>query len=189
MQNIMVLPVKSGLSVRTKQLITAFGGALLEFAIASLLHFLWEWSGELYPVAVFASVNESVWEHLKIMLWPYLIWSFAVYAILKTDPKRLVTARILGAIAIVFVTVSVFYIYSGIIGYSVPAIDISLALIALIIGELVSIRAINSPSITGEYYTIAVAALVLLTVMLLCFTVSAPQIGLFRDPSSGTYGI
>lgn len=189
MQNIMVLPARSGLSVRTKQLIAAFGGTAVEFAAASFLHFLWDWTGQFYASAVFASVNESVWEHLKIMLWPYFFWSFAIYAILKTDPKRLITARILGIIAITGVTISIFYIYSGIIGYSIPAVDITLAFIALLIGELVSIRAVNSPVITGEYYTIAAAALVLIIVMLLCFTVNAPKIGLFRDPTTGTYGI
>ncbi|MBP3414397.1 MAG: hypothetical protein J6L81_04260 [Clostridia bacterium] len=189
MQNIMVLPAKQGISMRTKQLLVALGGAVISFGVAVLLHFVWDWSGEFLPVAIFGAVNESVWEHLKIMLWPFLLWSLVIYAVLKTDPKRLLEARMLGALTVIAVTVSVFYIYSGIIGRSIPAVDIILAFVSLTAGELVSIRAINSPYITGQYYILAGAALVLLLVMLLCFTVNAPEIGLFRDPVTGLYGI
>lgn len=172
------------LSVKSKQLISILGGAAAEFAAASLLHRIWEWSGKAVPAAVFGAVNESVWEHLKILLWPYLFWSFAVHALLKTDPKRLVTARAVGACAVISVTVGVFFIYSGILGYALAAVDIPLALIALLCGELVSIRLINSPSVTGGNHLLASAFILLLLVMLLCFTVNPPSLGLFRDTVS-----
>lgn len=38
-----------------------------------LLHFCFDWSGRRRLLAVFAPVNESVWEHLKMAYWPLLV--------------------------------------------------------------------------------------------------------------------
>ena len=50
--------------------------ALFAFVIATLagscLHFV----HDLFPspvTALFSPVNESLWEHLKILFWPYLV--------------------------------------------------------------------------------------------------------------------
>ena len=34
--------------------------------IGTLLHFMYEWSGHNKVVSLFAAVNESTWEHIKI---------------------------------------------------------------------------------------------------------------------------
>ncbi len=174
---------------RTLQLITAAGGAVLSFGLASLLHFVYDWSGGLRFTALLASVNESVWEHIKILLWPYLLWSFAVYYILRPDSRRLIAARTAGAYTIAVLTICFFYIYTGILGRNVAWVDISAAALWLLAGEIVSLRILNGRWATREYYLISVAALVLLVVMLLCFTVSPPRLGLFADPATGLYGL
>ena len=49
-------------------------GIAFVFLVGSLLHFVFEWSGESRIVGLFASVNESVWEHFKQGFWPVCIW-------------------------------------------------------------------------------------------------------------------
>jgi hypothetical protein len=39
--------------------ITSLGG--------TILHFLYDWSGKSRLVAVFSGVNESTWEHMKLL--------------------------------------------------------------------------------------------------------------------------
>ena len=180
---------RSGFGERLKQVATGIGGAVAAFGLAALLHFLYDWSGGLRFAAIFSAVNESVWEHVKILLWPYLLWSFAVYYILKPDVRRLVVARTAGAYTVALLTICVFYIYTGVLGRSVTWFDILSAGLWLLAGEIVSLRVLNARWSTGEYYLIALAALVLLVVTLLCFTVSPPQLGLFRDPVTGLYGL
>lgn len=49
---------------------------LLTSIVGTGLHFLYE----LYPLPLFgvlAPVSESVWEHLKLLLWPFLIGSLS----------------------------------------------------------------------------------------------------------------
>lgn len=42
-------------------------------ALGALLHFLYELSGCNKVVAIFAAVNESTWEHIKICLTPTIL--------------------------------------------------------------------------------------------------------------------
>lgn len=46
-------------------------------AAGVLLHFLYDWL-PLPVIGLFAPVNESVWEHLKLLFWPFVAASFAL---------------------------------------------------------------------------------------------------------------
>ena len=45
---------------------TALGG--------TLLHFLYDFTGALWA-APFSGVNESTWEHMKLLYWPMFIYA------------------------------------------------------------------------------------------------------------------
>ena len=42
-------------------------GAVFTIITGTLLHFVYEWSGESLFVGIFSPINESVWEHLKLL--------------------------------------------------------------------------------------------------------------------------
>lgn len=46
-------------------------------------HFLYEWLGENTVVGLFFPINESIWEHLKLVFWPLLVWWILGYIILS----------------------------------------------------------------------------------------------------------
>lgn len=182
-------PVRSGLSEKTRQLIGISAGAAAQFALAAFLHYAYALSGKSTFAAIFAAVNESVWEHVKTLLLPYLLWSVAEYYIIRPDLRRFVTARCAGAVSLVLMTVCFFFVYSGVWGASVLWIDIVSAALWLLFAELICMRTLNTSRSAGELFPIAAAVLCLLAVMLLCFTVSPPKIGLFRDPVTQLYGL
>ena len=45
----------------------------------TLFHFIYEWSGENPIVGAIASVNASVWEHLKLLFFPALFYIIIEY--------------------------------------------------------------------------------------------------------------
>ena len=49
------------------------------FAVTSLggtiLHFLYDWLGGAKWIAPFSGVNESTWEHMKLLFWPMFIFA------------------------------------------------------------------------------------------------------------------
>ena len=52
---------------------------LLGFAVTSLLgtvlHFLYDLLGGALWIAPFSGVNESTWEHMKLLFWPMLLFA------------------------------------------------------------------------------------------------------------------
>ena len=52
---------------------------LLGFALTALggtlLHFLYDWTNEAAWAAPFCAVNESTWEHMKLLFWPAFIFA------------------------------------------------------------------------------------------------------------------
>ena len=41
----------------------------------TLLHYLYDWSGSALWLAPFSGVNESTWEHMKLLFWPMFIYA------------------------------------------------------------------------------------------------------------------
>jgi hypothetical protein len=65
---------KSKSSFRESPLFQVGLGGVLLFGIGASMHFVYEFSGCNIIAAVFCAVNESVYEHIKIMLFPILAW-------------------------------------------------------------------------------------------------------------------
>ena len=57
-------------------------------ALGTLGHFLYEWSGDNRLVGYFFSVNESTWEHLKLLFFPTVIYSVFEYFLIKEKPEK-----------------------------------------------------------------------------------------------------
>ena len=56
-------------------------GAVFTIITGTLLHFVYEWSGESLFVGIFSPINESVWEHLKLLFFPMSVWILIGYFI------------------------------------------------------------------------------------------------------------
>ena len=50
-------------------------GVIFTIAFGVLLHFVYDWSNESIFVASFSAVNESIWEHMKILFFPMFLFS------------------------------------------------------------------------------------------------------------------
>ena len=58
--------------------LTTFGG--------TILHFLYNWTGGSILVSPFSGVNESTWEHMKLLFWPLAL--FALVQRLSDSTRR-----------------------------------------------------------------------------------------------------
>ena len=66
-------------AARKRALAWELAGVPFIFCIGALLHFVYEWAGAWWPLALVAAVNESVWEHLKLAFWPSVIYAAVEY--------------------------------------------------------------------------------------------------------------
>lgn len=74
-------------------------GVLFTAATGTLLHFVYEWSGSAVIVGLFAPVNESVWEHIKLLFFPGLLFSVWDYFHASRRPASFLPSRTAGLTA------------------------------------------------------------------------------------------
>src|SRR4030042_659758 len=110
-------------------------GIVFVFLIGALLHFVFEWSGESVIVGLFASVNESVWEHFKQGFWPMCIYAAIEYKFLQGHANNFLTAKAVAVYVIPIITGVVFYGYTAIVGKEILVVDILIFLLAIIVGQ------------------------------------------------------
>lgn len=160
---------------------------IIVMVLGTLLHFVYDWTGNNQFVAAFSAVNESTWEHLKLLFYPMLLTTIIGYCIIGKKYSNFLFARLLGILTSIAFTIVFFYTYSGIIGNNFAPIDIGIFFVAVILGEFVSYKVLNSNLKCNKY-----ASLSLFVALLICFivfTYKAPRIGLFKDLLNGNYGI
>ena len=153
----------------------------------TLFHFTYQLSGKNPIVAIFSSINESTWEHLKLLYFPMLITIIIGCVYLKKEAPNFLCSKTIGILVAMAFTVVFFYTYTGVLGKNIPTIDIFSFVIATILGEFVSYVLI-----VNKFKCNNVIAIIVLIILFICFTVFTyftPNIGIFKDPLTGEYGI
>lgn len=108
--------------------------ALAAILLGFLNHFLYQISKGSAFVALFCPVNESVWEHLKLIFFPILFVSAAEYLRFRPETVRFFYYRFLAVLCAMIATVTLFYTYTGITGKNFLVIDILIFLISILFG-------------------------------------------------------
>lgn len=164
-------------------------GVFFTFLMGTLLHFVYEWSGGAVWSLLFGAINESVWEHVKIFAMPYLLWGIFELACARPYFKMFVIAKVVGLYFLSAATIVFYYIYSGIVGGSVLAVDIASIFLWIVLAHLISYRMTLLKKDIRAWFVPALFALLLFGAMYFGFTAAPPRIELFRDPVTGTYGL
>ncbi len=165
---------------------------LLGFAVTSLfgtlLHFLYEWTGEGLLAAPFSGVNESTWEHMKLLFFPTFLFAIAQYFFFR-EREDFWCVKLLGALLGLVSIPVLFYTYNGAIGKSPDWINIAIFFVAVAIAYLFENALFKAEKIQCKTPLWAFLALCLIAVLFVVFTFAAPRIGLFEDPVTGSFGI
>jgi hypothetical protein len=159
------------------------------FGLGAVMHFAFEWSGELKPIAVFAAVNESVWEHLKLAYWPTLLYAAIEYRTVREFTNNFIIAKSAGIYVVPAAITALFYGYTAITGSDNLIADISIFAAAVALGQLVSYKILSRRRLPRPLYLTGLVALISLGVIYAAFTFYPPQLPIFRDPNSGLFGI
>ena len=172
---------------RTVWIWELFGFAVTSI-LGTLLHFLYEFSGKSFWIAPFSGVNESAWEHMKLIFWPMLIYAvFQSFFFGKYGSFWCVKLR--GILIGLGLIPLIYYTYNGAIAKSPDYINIAIFFIAAAVAYIYETRAFKKRNVTCKSPKIAVTILVLISVSFIIFSFKTPEIGIFKDPVTGAYGI
>ena len=161
--------------------------AIFVFILGTLLHFTYNLSGNNNIVAFFSSINESVWEHLKLLYFPMLLTIIIGEIYLDKNVPNFICSKIFGMIASMFFMVIFFYTYSGVFGKNIAIVDIASFFVSVIIGEYISYKLILSKFKCNN--NISKIILILMLISFALFTFITPDLGIFKDPVTGQYGL
>ena len=109
--------------------------AIFVMILGNLLHFTYEWSEGNLLVASFSAVNESTWEHLKLLFYPMLLTTIIGYFYFGKNKHNFLCANAIGILTAISFTTVFFYTYTGIIGTNFAFLDIGSFFVAVILGE------------------------------------------------------
>ena len=165
---------------------------LLGFAVTSLggtiLHFLYDWLGEAVWIAPFSGVNESTWEHMKLLFVPMFIFAI-VQSFFFRDRENFWCIKLRGTLLGLALIPVLFYTYNGVIGRSPDWINIVIFFVSAAIAYIYESRLFYADKVPCKSSKLALGTLCVIALLFVVFTFLTPEIGIFQDPLTGTYGI
>ena len=120
--------------------INTIAGIIFVSALGTFLHFAYELSGNNVIVGIFTPINESVFEHIKLLFFPMLIYSLYSIIKLKKEYPCIGSALALGTLSGSILIPVLFYTYSGVLGFNIAALDILTFYISVITAFLISYK-------------------------------------------------
>lgn len=160
-------------------------GVIFTSILGIISHFVYEWSGNNFFVGLFFPVNESTWEHMKLIFFPMLIYSLVAKKYVSRKCPCILNAMFIGIIIGLISIPVIFYTYSGILGFNVAWLNIAIYIISVIIAYVAVYRiGVNCCSKSGKVSRARALRITmyLLLIAFMVFTVYPPKIGLFENP-------
>ncbi len=117
------------------------------FGLGALWHFIFEWIGDPEWLGWFLPVNESVWEHVKLMFWPAVLYFLVEGIFLWKKTNNFLFAKMIVLFFTPIVNIVIFYTYSGITGYESFIIDSIVLFIITCIQQYISYRLLTREEI------------------------------------------
>lgn len=160
---------------------------------ASISHFAYKLSGENLIVGLFNPVNESVWEHLKMMFFPFLLWWIVMYFIKYRKCEIPINTYIVSAavslIAAPLSVIFLFYSYTGTFGIQSVLIDILLVYVCYFIALCIASHFLTYSKPEKGVVMISIIAIAVIFIAFIVFTFNPPHLPIFFDTVTKTYGI
>lgn len=160
--------------------VTALGG--------TLLHFLYEWLGEAVWIAPFSGINESTWEHMKLLFWPMFLFAI-VQSFFFKDREDFWCVKLRGIFLGIVMIPVLFYTYNGAIGSSPDWLNITIFFVSAAIAYLYETRLFRRHTLSCKSPRLAIALLCVLAGLFVVFTFRTPELPIFQDPQTCMFGI
>ena len=155
-------------------------GVILTVGVGALNHFVYNWTGRNAFVGLFVATNESIWEHIKLALFPmfviFLVGGFLFYKKVNNYFLAVFTAL---AVTSVFI-VLVFMGYTLFTRKAIMLIDITNFIVAIALGYYCAYRIFFLPKYKWLNY-VSIAGILLFLILFFTCTYHAPNLFLFKE--------
>lgn len=153
-------------------------GIIFVLITGTLAHFFYEWTGNNYVTGLFTPVNESVWEHMKLLFFPMLIYLFVVFFKLRSDNPCIISAFCFGILLGTFLIPVFFYAYTSILGRNIFALDVG----TFVLSTLIAFYSVYKLTLSCKLKAYTLLLCTLAAVLFICFLVFSyhpPELPIF----------
>lgn len=153
-----------------------------------ILHFLFGWSNQSAVVAPFSAVNESIWEHIKILFFPMLVFALIENLYIGKFYKNFWCVKLTGIVLGILLIPALYYTLNGAFGVTPDFVNIVIFYVTAAICFIAEIFLLKKSVINCNSPEKARVVLALIALVFVVFTFLPPKIPLFKDPVTNTYG-
>lgn len=153
-----------------------------------LLHFLYDWTNQSIIIAPFSAVNESIWEHMKLLFFPMFVFALIEYKFVGKQYKTFWSTKFAGTIIALILIPILYYTYTGILGVNADWFNIVIFFISAGAAYYFE-NLLFKNRIKFSKSSVAFLSLCLILILFIVMTFIQPKIPLFQDPATLKYGI
>lgn len=164
-------------------------GFIFTGIFGTLLHFLYDWSHQSPLVAPFSAVNESIWEHMKLLFFPMFLFALIENIFIGEQYENFWCVKLSGIILGLILIPVLYYTYTGIFGVSKDWFNITIFFLANAAAYLWETYLLHRNVSLGLSPQTCFMVLYGITFLFIILTFVQPEIPLFQDPRSGVYGM
>lgn len=165
-----------------------FVGFVMTVLGGTLLHFLYDLTNESVLVAPFSAVNESTWEHMKLMYFPLFVFALIQRRFFR-EYKSFWCIKLIGIITGLVLIPVLFYTYNGAFGKSPDWLNMTIFFLTATIVFILETLLFKKDSLRCKKPWIPFAVICLIGTLFVLFTFVTPKILLFQNPLTGLYGL
>lgn len=153
-------------------------GILFVLVTGTLAHFLYKWTGFNHIIGLFTPINESVWEHMKLLFFPMLLYSLIMTLKFRRKYPGNTSALSFGILTGTFLIPLFYYAYTSVIGKNIFVLDIGTFILSIVIAFWLSYKLTLSCRL--EPYTSLLCIMVfILLILFLVFTYHPMNLNIF----------
>ncbi len=155
-------------------------GAIFVLITGTLAHFLYRWSGNNTIVGLFVPINESIWEHMKLLFFPMLLCSVVMVLKFRKEYPCIAPSFCFGILAGTLLIPVLYYAYTYILGKNYFILDISIFILSVLAAFWFSYRLTLSCKLM-PYTFLLYGLFFIFFASFLVFTYYPPELELFKD--------
>ena len=156
--------------------------SIIIFIISSISHFIYN----IFPntiTSIFFPVNESVWEHLKLLFTSSVIFSLINYKKIPNIFSITLIRSILLIVILLILFLPIYYLFGENIIFTLIILFITILITEYIISKIYNKKLIKSLNF------ISIFIIIICYINFLYLTYNPPKLDLFRDPTNNSYGL
>lgn len=173
--------------MRKNLLFWQFAGFVIATALGTLLHFIYAWTDWLI-FAPISAVNESTFEHMKILFFPMLFFAIFQSFYFKGE-KDFWWIKGVGILTAVWSIPTLFYTFQGAFGEPPAWLNILFFFLSAFIGYALEYILFRKANGKKWWNILSWSALGIMVILFVAFTFYPPKLPLFLDPLTKTYGL